>query len=617
MNEENKNSNKASTKVKNDVLKECLSEFCFSPLETTAGSILSQSQKKTKVVTTKSTFSRHFNAPVHIENHGVLSLHDIRKNEIIPILQRENCVERNAPAFQPLAEKVEKVLQNLFATKHDNIVRQRQENSKNNRLLTVNEEKFLVQLCKFLAHSGYGLSRDQVLSVMNVMAPLPSKKSHSIHALDNFMKRNPDLSVQKSSGIDPLRAEQANSYVRDVYFSKLDAYIRLLHSMGRCRWENFSEIPAKFKYNMDEIGSNTTRHRGAIVGAAEGGDAEDAAAEYRKRLFTITKEGDKMPFHVTMCLTTRSDGQFVFPGGSISDGAPPPVIIHSRKGEQNPADISYNKFTTGLYVLRGTSGYSSMEEAFQRNNKHGVLVLATPDGSMTQSAMLPFAKHFVNHLPKNRRQDEPIILFLDGHSSRWDVPTLNYFFKNNVFPFLLPSHTSIWSQPNDCGPNKRLHECLGEATKAMRSTFTEDQKFDITTWNMVFRQGWDLFLTRERNDWRRQGSNTSSFAYVKTGIEPFNPKPSSWQDAIDTIGVSFTGRHGKYSRSYDVIPSNLAMPHELTALEVAKTIIVHLPTGPNRNRSGSLREKLASECYVDGGMHTKKRSLSSSIKKKH
>jgi hypothetical protein len=44
-----------------------------------------------------------------------------------------------------LKEKFEKVLQNLFATKHDNIVRQRQENSKSNRLLTDNEEKFFIQ----------------------------------------------------------------------------------------------------------------------------------------------------------------------------------------------------------------------------------------------------------------------------------------------------------------------------------------------------------------------------------------------------------------------------------------------------------------------------------------
>jgi hypothetical protein len=274
------------------------------------------------------------------------------------------------------------------------------------------------------------------------------------------------------------------------------------------QWEEvggriFLRFQKKFKYNMDEIGSNTMQHRGPTVGPAE---------EYRKRLFTITAEGDKMPFHVTICLTTRSDGQYVVPGSSIFDGAPPPAIIHSRKGdERDPAEVS-SKFKTGLVDIRGTSGCSNMEEAFQQNDKHGVLVLATPNGSMTQSAMLPYAKHFVNHVPRNRRKDEPIILFLDGHSSRWDTPTLKYFFQNNVFPFLLPSHTSIWSQPNDCGPNKWLHDCLGEATKGLRSTF-DGQKFGISNWNMIFRHGWDLFLTRERNDWRRQGSNTASFAY--------------------------------------------------------------------------------------------------------
>jgi hypothetical protein len=162
---DNKNSEKVTTQVKDSVLKECLYEFCFSPLGTSAGSILNQYEKKTKVRTTKSTFSRHFNAQVHIENHGVLSLHDIRKNEIVPNLEKENCVDSNAPALQPLQKTVEKVLQNLFATKNDNIVRQRQENHKNNRLLTDNEEKFLVQLCKCLAYSGHGLVRSEVLSL--------------------------------------------------------------------------------------------------------------------------------------------------------------------------------------------------------------------------------------------------------------------------------------------------------------------------------------------------------------------------------------------------------------------------------------------------------------------
>jgi hypothetical protein len=329
--------------------------------------------------------------------------------------------------------------------------------------------------------------------------------------------------------------------------------------MGRSRWKNFAEIPAKFKYNMDEIGSNTTQHRARTVGSSE---------KDRKRVYTITPEGDKMPFHVTVCLTTRSDGQYGVPGYSISDGAPPPVIIHSRKGDdRDPEDVG-SPLKNGLVDIDG----------FQLCDKHGFLVLATPNGSMTQSTMLPYAKHFVKHLPSNRRKDEPVILFLDGHSSRWDVSALNFFFENDVFPFLLPSHTSIWSQPNDCGPNKRLHGCISDANRQLRSNCADKKKYTPTKWNQIFRRGWDLFLTREQNDWRINGSNTSSFSYVKTGLEPFNPNPSSWQDAISTIGMTYIGCAGKYARSYDVVPNLVTtqnlLPSEIKAITEESVFIV-------------------------------------------
>jgi hypothetical protein len=495
----NKNTKKTQKEDKNSVLRACLYEFCFSPLGTTATSIRNQYEKKTNVATTKSTFGLHFNAKVHIENHGLMSLDKIRE-EVILILSKD--VNGNEPYLERLKEKTQKILDQIFATKQGNIMTQHKQLHKSNRLLTDDEENFLVQLCKCLAYSGW-----EVLSVINEIAPLPNKQSHSIHALNNFMKRHPDLSVIKSSGVDDKHAAQANEYVRDVYFSKLDAYIHFLHSMGQSRWKNFSEIPAKFKYNMDEVGSNTTRQRGPTVGPSE---------DDRKRLFTITPEGDKMPFHVTMCLTIRSDGQYNVQGDSIYDGAPPPIIIHSRKGEdRNPEDVC-TRLKTGLVDIKGTSGCSNMDDAFQQKDKYGFLVLATPNGSMTQKAMFPYAKHFVKNLPINRKNDEPVILFLDGHSSRWDIPTLDYFFKNNVFPFLLPSHTSIWLQPNDCGPNKRLHSCLGEAAQGSRSG-NVGKRFEAKDWNKIFRQGWELFLTREQNDWKHQGSNTASFAYVKTG----------------------------------------------------------------------------------------------------
>jgi hypothetical protein len=52
---------------------------------------------------------------------------------------------------------------------------------------------------------------------------------------------------------------------------------------------------------------------------------------------------------------------------------------------------------------------------------------------------------------------KPALLFLDGHASRWSVNALFYLRKNNVFVFCVPSHTTIWSQRNDAGPNASFH----------------------------------------------------------------------------------------------------------------------------------------------------------------
>jgi hypothetical protein len=107
---------------------------------------------------------------------------------------------------------------------------------------------------------------------------------------------------------------------------------------------------------------------------------------------------------------------------------------------------------------------------------------------------------------------------------------------------------------------------LGEAAQGLRSG-SVGKRFEAKDWNQIFRQGWELFLNREQNDWKRQGSNTASFAYLKTGLEPFNPKPSSWQDAINTIGMSYTGRYGKYAKSYDVMLKNMDTFKDLSPLE--------------------------------------------------
>ena len=47
-----------------------------------------------------------------------------------------------------------------------------------------------------------------------------------------------------------------------------------------------------------------------------------------------------------------------------------------------------------------------------------VLVRTTKSGSMTQEIFFDYCKHFVSSL---KEEHEPLILFLDGHASRWNT----------------------------------------------------------------------------------------------------------------------------------------------------------------------------------------------------
>ena len=104
-----------------------------------------------------------------------------------------------------------------------------------------------------------------------------------------------------------------------------------------------------------------------------------------------------------------------------------------------------------------------------------MMVLSTYSGSMTQEAFFHFVQHFIALLPKDHGH---VILFLDGHGSRWSVPTLRLLTENNVFPFFFASHTSIWAQPNDAGVNKRFQWAVEMCVrKARRSVGTPNVKY--------------------------------------------------------------------------------------------------------------------------------------------
>jgi hypothetical protein len=151
---------------------------------------------------------------------------------------------------------------------------------------------------------GYGIGRTEALALIDTI--VNDNRSDilchntSRHVLDCFLKKHPDLKNVAGASLCPQRACKATAETRDAMFTKLDAFVKNMHAAGYFKWESYSDIPKHCIYNMDEVGTDTTKHRGRVLGSIL-----DSTTQY-----TITPEGDgKMNMHLTCCLPSRADGK--------------------------------------------------------------------------------------------------------------------------------------------------------------------------------------------------------------------------------------------------------------------------------------------------------------------
>jgi hypothetical protein len=172
------------------------------------------------------------------------------------------------------------------------------------RYLTELEEKNCVHFALMIGRSGRGIDRDELLDIINGVINIDVDEREREQATEKVVKdilrKNPDLMKLVNAGsLDPLRAKKANEKTRDTVFSKLQAQVRGLYSEGKIPWKNYAEIPWNRIYNMDEVGTDTTKHRRQVIA-----DKRDPF----QRIFAVTPEGDRMKGHITACITTRADG---------------------------------------------------------------------------------------------------------------------------------------------------------------------------------------------------------------------------------------------------------------------------------------------------------------------
>jgi len=174
-----------------------------------------------------------------------------------------------------------------------------------NCYLMDNEEKAIVWIAKIACAAGLGLTREDLLNIINdyvndgktdnlAMLVTMEMVTRIIHNNEN------SLGCISASSLDQKRAKQAGKH-NDAqhFFAKLEAYIGMLHADVKVPWSHFKDIPNECLYNMDELATDTTKHKQKVLGDKQN----------RSRTFIITPEGDgKMNHHVTVCLTSRADG---------------------------------------------------------------------------------------------------------------------------------------------------------------------------------------------------------------------------------------------------------------------------------------------------------------------
>jgi hypothetical protein len=282
---------------------------------------------------------------------------------------------------------------------------------------------------------------------------------------NKFLEDYPDLKEHKTSAIDPLRSAQASLDVA-VSFEEMVGKVlmemadkgEIKYEAGGVQWNSLETCPAYLKFNMDEVGvnGNLARTKKLSSRKAKSGSWNALQTKLRsgqkdlQRMFDPTTQGDKDPLpHRSLAITTcgngksrcrlNEDGSKAWdgkgePGDWLRDeenkivGAPCPMLIQVDGSKDLRHHLSQNQ-RAGILDASGDS-------------PSGIKVVCDKSGSMTRWSFEVWCQHFVDQLPDGLGKDgASVLLFLDGHTSRWSYLGLKLLRENNVIAICLPSHT--------------------------------------------------------------------------------------------------------------------------------------------------------------------------------
>lgn len=157
------------------------------------------------------------------------------------------------------------------------------------KVLPEEVESFMSIIVQELALFGKGLGRHTVKRVIEGCLKeykiSLKNSSYCYKTFERFLGRY-NCVCKNLKNIDPACASQVTPENWTMMFANLDALVGVVHDIDsqNCPWTRWDEVPARFKYNIDEMATDTTQHRNKIV----------LPKWIHERLFQSTPQGDNI-----------------------------------------------------------------------------------------------------------------------------------------------------------------------------------------------------------------------------------------------------------------------------------------------------------------------------------
>lgn len=278
-------------------------------------------------------------------------------------------------------------------------------------VLSQEEEAIFVEHLKCMAQLGYGYTASELVSMASNYAVYLQKRD-AAHPFGrkwyrNFMKRWPELRLNKPRSLTNYRAKATSESVVKDYFERLNQVMTKL---------DLKDKPHCI-YNVDEKGIQTEHSPPYIVSADK---SVPAITSSRSSMTTILG-----------C------------GNALGNMMPPFYIFKGKRLRSELLDGS----------MAGSSG------------------TVTDSGWSNSAVFQDFLQsHFLKYLQRGD-VNQTVLLIFDGHKSHINIPVINWAKEHNIELFVLPAHTSHMLQPLDVGcfgPLQRIYN--NECHKFMRNS---------------------------------------------------------------------------------------------------------------------------------------------------